>query len=68
MLVGWDTANWKVINPLIEFGRMPSLQKMIEHSVTGNLTTLSPVLLPMLWTSISTCNAALTEWRELGTG
>ena len=54
MLVGWDAADWKVINPLIESGRMPNLKRMIENGVAGNLTTLSPVLSPMLWTSIST--------------
>ena len=47
-LIGWDAANWKTINPLIESGRMPNLQNLIEGGVSGNLTTLSPVLSPLL--------------------
>ena len=54
LLIGWDAADWKAINPLIEAGHMPNLQKLIEGGVMGNLSTLSPVLSPMLWSSIAT--------------
>ena len=54
LLVGWDAADWKVIRPLIAAGRMPNVQRLIETGTSGNLTTLSPVLSPMLWTSIAT--------------
>ena len=54
LLVGWDAADWKVITPLLDAGKMPNLQKFADQGVVGNLATLYPVLSPMLWTSIAT--------------
>ena len=54
LLVGWDAADWKIIDSLIEQGKMPHLAKLIEGGVRGNMATLYPVLSPMLWTSIAT--------------
>lgn len=54
LLVGWDAADWKVITPLMDAGKMPNLQKFADQGVVGNLSTLYPVLSPMLWTSIAT--------------
>lgn len=54
LLVGWDAADWKMIHPLIDAGLMPATQRLIERGVMGNLTTLSPILSPMLWSSIAT--------------
>jgi len=54
LLIGWDAADWKVITPLVDSGKMPNLQHMIEGGVMGNLATINPILSPMLWTSIAT--------------
>jgi predicted AlkP superfamily phosphohydrolase/phosphomutase/tetratricopeptide (TPR) repeat protein len=54
LLVGWDAADWKLINPLIERGEMPVLSKFIDQGVMGDITTLQPILSPMLWNSIAT--------------
>ncbi|MEM1122604.1 MAG: alkaline phosphatase family protein, partial [Bacteroidota bacterium] len=54
MLIGWDAADWKAINPLMDAGLMPSLEKLVNGGVMGNLATLDPPLSPMLWTSIAT--------------
>ncbi|NNM21374.1 MAG: tetratricopeptide repeat protein [Gammaproteobacteria bacterium] len=54
LLIGWDAADWKSIGPLMDAGKMPALQSMVENGVSGNLSTLHPVLSPMLWTSIAT--------------
>lgn len=54
LLIGWDAADWKVIDPLLKAGKMPALQRMINRGVRGNIATLNPVLSPMLWTSIAT--------------
>ena len=54
LLIGWDAADWKVIEPLMEQGRMPHTRALVERGAMGNLTTLRPVLSPMLWTSIAT--------------
>jgi predicted AlkP superfamily phosphohydrolase/phosphomutase/tetratricopeptide (TPR) repeat protein len=54
LLIGWDAADWKVIQPLLQAGRMPNLARLMAGGVHGNLATLYPVLSPMLWTSIAT--------------
>jgi tetratricopeptide (TPR) repeat protein len=54
LLIGWDAADWKVINPLLDQGWMPTLDDFINHGVMGNLATLRPILSPMLWNSIAT--------------
>lgn len=54
LLIGWDAADWKAINPLIEKGLMPNLARLIKEGVSGNLATLDPPLSPILWTSIAT--------------
>jgi predicted AlkP superfamily phosphohydrolase/phosphomutase len=54
LLVGWDSADWRVINPLLEAGKLPNFQQLINSGVSGNIATLNPMLSPMLWTSIAT--------------
>lgn len=54
ILIGWDSADWKIINPLLDAGEMPALQSLIEGGVCGNISTLDPIISPILWTSIAT--------------
>lgn len=54
VLIGWDAADWKIINPMLDKGLMPNLQKLIQEGTMGNLATLDPPYSPMLWTSIAT--------------
>src|SRR4051794_29675849 len=54
LLIGWDAADWKVIQPLLDAGQMPNLARLIAQGVSGNLATIYPILSPMLWTSIAT--------------
>lgn len=54
LLIGWDAADWKVINPLMDAGLMPALQSLVEGGVKGKMATLDPPLSPTLWTSIAT--------------
>lgn len=54
LLIGWDAADWKMIDPLLEKGWMPNLKKLMDNGVSGNLATIRPVLSPMLWNSIAT--------------
>lgn len=53
-VLGWDAADWKFINPLLDSGKMPALQRVIEAGVMGNIMTIDPPLSPILWTSIAT--------------
>jgi len=54
LLIGWDAADWKIISPLMDAGRMPALSRLAERGVMGNISTLRPVLSPILWNSIAT--------------
>lgn len=54
LLIGWDAADWQMIHPLVDAGRMPNLARLLETGVMGNLLTLQPILSPILWTSIAT--------------
>ncbi|HVM47102.1 MAG TPA: alkaline phosphatase family protein [Candidatus Acidoferrum sp.] len=54
LLIGWDAADWEMIDPLIARNQMPALARLIAGGVRGNLATLQPALSPMLWTSIAT--------------
>ena len=54
LLVGWDAADWQVINPLMDAGRMPALAGIVEGGTCASLASLSPCLSPMLWTTIAT--------------
>jgi predicted AlkP superfamily phosphohydrolase/phosphomutase/tetratricopeptide (TPR) repeat protein len=54
LLIGWDSADWKIINPLLDAGLMPALDQFINAGVMGNIATLVPALSPILWNSIAT--------------
>jgi predicted AlkP superfamily phosphohydrolase/phosphomutase/tetratricopeptide (TPR) repeat protein len=54
LLIGWDAADWKVINPLMDSGKMPNVQRLVENGAMAHIATLHPPLSPMLWTSIAT--------------
>lgn len=53
-VLGWDAADWKFITPLMDSGKMPALQRVVEAGVMGNILTIDPPLSPILWTSIAT--------------
>ena len=54
LLIGWDAADWQIINPLLEEGSMPNLRGLIDRGVSGRIATLQPIVSPILWTSIAT--------------
>jgi predicted AlkP superfamily phosphohydrolase/phosphomutase/tetratricopeptide (TPR) repeat protein len=54
LFIGWDAADWDFINPLMEAGHMPNLKRLSENGVIGKISTLTPMLSPMLWNSIAT--------------
>jgi len=54
LLIGWDAADWKAIDPLMDRGLMPNLERLVNDGVRGRIATLDPPLSPMLWTSIAT--------------
>jgi predicted AlkP superfamily phosphohydrolase/phosphomutase/tetratricopeptide (TPR) repeat protein len=54
LLVGWDAADWMIINPLLKAGKLPFLASLMKRGVHGNIATLYPALSPLLWTSVAT--------------
>jgi len=54
LLIGWDAADWEIIGPLIAKGQMPSLKRMIDNGVYGNMSTMNPPYSPMLWSTVAT--------------
>jgi len=60
-LIGWNPADWQMIDPLIQGSKMPTLQPLGNEGVGGNMATLQTILSPMLWTSFG---RALDEHRH----
>jgi tetratricopeptide (TPR) repeat protein len=54
LLIGWEAADWKRLNPLLDSGVMPNLEKLVSSGVMGKLSSLLPDIPPMLWSSIAT--------------
>ena len=54
LLVGWDAADWVILQPLLDQGKMPVLAGLIQRGTSGKISTLWPILSPMLWNSIAT--------------
>ena len=54
LVVGWDGATWKVIDPLLKKGLLPNLNRLIKtghHCMSESLDISGS---PMVWNSIST--------------
>ena len=54
VLIGWDAADWQHIDPLLDQGQLPNLERLIDGGTMGNLATMQPILSPMLWNTIAT--------------
>jgi predicted AlkP superfamily phosphohydrolase/phosphomutase/tetratricopeptide (TPR) repeat protein len=54
LLVGWDAADWVILDDLLARGLIPAFKSLIDRGVRGKIATLQPILSPMLWNSIAT--------------
>ena len=54
LLVGLDGADWRIADPLMAAGRMPNLKRLVDGGVRSNLLSITPMLSPVIWTSIAT--------------
>lgn len=55
VLLGIDSADWRIIDPLIEAGEMPHLAALRARGAWGELATLTDIpLSPVVWTSVAT--------------
>lgn len=53
-LIGLDGADWNIIDPLIAAGRLPNLGRLARSGARGRLHSITPMLSPVIWTSIAT--------------
>jgi hypothetical protein len=58
LIIGWDAADWKVMDPLLREGQLPNLWRLIRAGTRGNLASMDPKLSPILWTTIATGKTA----------
>ncbi|MGH9464498.1 MAG: alkaline phosphatase family protein, partial [Thermoanaerobaculia bacterium] len=59
VVVGIDSADWRIIEELAAAGRMPNLMRLREAGVWGPIETLRDIpLSPVVWTSIATGKSA----------
>nr|MDO8044216.1 alkaline phosphatase family protein [Candidatus Baldrarchaeota archaeon] len=54
ILIGVDGATWKIINPLIEDGKLPTFELFVSEGAYGTLESTVPPNTPPAWTSIFT--------------
>lgn len=54
LIIGWDGADWQIAKPLMERGEMPVLADLVSHGVMGNLSSMEPMVSPILWTTMAT--------------
>jgi len=53
-MVGLDSACWAYYQPLLDAGKLPHLQKLIDRGSSGSLRSTMPALTPAAWASIVT--------------
>jgi predicted AlkP superfamily phosphohydrolase/phosphomutase/tetratricopeptide (TPR) repeat protein len=58
LIVGWDAADWILINRLFAAGKLPTLRRLVDAGCRADLGTLEPKLSPLLWSSIATGKTA----------
>lgn len=54
LLIEWDAADWEVLHPLIDAGKMPALNRLVEEGISGELLSLQPLVPAVLCTSLMT--------------
>jgi predicted AlkP superfamily phosphohydrolase/phosphomutase len=54
VLIGIDGADWNVIQPLFERGKLPHIARLVREGSWGVLHTVRPTKSPVIWTSIAT--------------
>ena len=54
LVIGIDSADWDLMNPLLEAGELPHLRALRDRGAWGILHSMSPTLSPILWTTMAT--------------
>jgi predicted AlkP superfamily phosphohydrolase/phosphomutase len=54
VVIGLDSATWKLIRPWMAEGSLPNLAKLLQAGVSGTLQSVLPPITPPAWTSFMT--------------
>jgi predicted AlkP superfamily phosphohydrolase/phosphomutase len=55
LLLGIDAAEWDIIGPLLDQGKLPNLARLRDQGASGKLRSLEPLTKsPIIWASIAT--------------
>lgn len=54
LLIGWDGADWEMLEPLARKGMMPNLRRLMAEGSWGELASITPLLSPLIWTTMAT--------------
>jgi Flp pilus assembly protein TadD len=54
LLVGWDGADWEMLQALLHRGMMPNLARLMAEGSWGELASFTPLLSPLIWTTMAT--------------
>ncbi|MFH1404198.1 MAG: alkaline phosphatase family protein [Candidatus Altiarchaeota archaeon] len=57
IIIGFDGATWRLLQPLMEEGRLPNIKKLVDLGVSCNFTSMEYagyIASPVVWTSIFT--------------
>jgi len=54
IVLGWDSATFDLVDPLVEAGRLPNLARLIERGTRGPLASTWPPMTDCAWTSAFT--------------
>jgi predicted AlkP superfamily phosphohydrolase/phosphomutase len=42
LLIGWDGADWRILDPMLESGLLPNLQALLDRGARGTLKSTTP--------------------------
>lgn len=54
LVVSFEGADWRVIQPLLDAGELPHLDRLVGRGIMGNLAAPQPLVDPMLAASLAT--------------
>jgi len=53
-IIGVDGCDWDMLGPLVESGRLPTFERLMDEGTYGPLLSFSPLVSPRIWTTIAT--------------
>lgn len=68
LVYGIDGADWRVLDPLLARGELPTLAGLIARGASGVLRSVEPLASPVVWTSVFTGRSpaghGLVDWHR----